>query len=48
MAQMIEVIPRRESSAPTLIRRWLNAIWQTLSPVLMGMLILAGLWQVAA
>lgn len=48
MAQMIEVIPRRESSAPTFIRRWLNAIWQTLSPVLMGMLILAGLWQVAA
>ncbi|GAA5528647.1 nitrate ABC transporter permease [Herpetosiphon gulosus] len=48
MAQMIEVIPRRESSAPTFIRRWLKAIWQTLSPVLMGMLILAGLWQVAA
>lgn len=48
MAQMIEVIPRRESSAPTFIRRWLNAIWQTFSPVLMGMLILAGLWQVAA
>lgn len=48
MAQMIEVIPRRESSAPSLIRRWSKALWQTLSPVLMGMLILTSLWQIAA
>ncbi|MBM7846505.1 nitrate ABC transporter permease [Herpetosiphon giganteus] len=48
MAQMIDVIPRREHSALTSMRYWLKMIWQTLNPIIIGMLILASLWQVAA